>query len=458
VAPYTVGFEVLQVIGQKPDQRLWRHFFEDRFEESIMAEADAATIGAVVDEVISTHEQGKTFLPHKALADITKRLSALVMPSVHRLVFGESAEDTRALTLTDALEYEAYCSMIKDPMTLERSGRESATSKSRFEEALETRTKPKARSEEIERLKQVFNDVHHPDHAAVDNHIRSYVKKKLEAVIGRASTLATVSEGDQGSPSHRACIAVVDSSIDNKLKLLRPKDGDWKSLRVQRVDGEGVQSWDDRHSIFVFTGHGSLPVWRFRYLDASFDAYQRIMGGTHWEKPHPLHIDVNWEETLMRVSSRFHDDAYKRGKRLEARRLFVEAGLRGLITQGGSTPDDRGWYLRLGTGKETNETHRAAAGRPLGEDAGLVVARFTELLMQQPQTVEAIGHAASPKEAATNAKALLAALADALVAASALTDRPLPEGLKAVLEGEEKEDKSGLEFAGLKARLGQKAA
>ena len=346
--PFTIGAEALQPLGAPPSRRLWSACYEDVVEDSLRGALADEVVGAVLDEAIREDEATGGFSAGRAVAKIAERLQTLIEGPARDAVYGTGAGG--GLRLDRVLFREALYAQL-DPATLARSGHVGAASLTRFEQAQAAAAGLQlTRADAVAALEKAFAEPTHARHVDVHTHVTTYLRGKLRAVAELSMTLARIDGVSEANPDLQMAIAVIDDAVRLGLQSLLPADFRWKSLlgprqATQTLDGDGLQAWDDVHTIFFFQARGMLPVYRFPSLGVAYDAYSGLMTGTGpWQKPHALHIDRQWERTLPEVDPRWWQ------ARAVAHKRAVGLLARGLLAGRVHRPTDAAhWRVELGS-------------------------------------------------------------------------------------------------------------
>ena len=424
---FAIGSEALELIGSgSKSERLWGFVYEDDVAKTLDDTIGLDQVSAILNRTVA-EEDRDGFSASRTASIVAKQLRTIAEEVVKQRVFGTAGGS--GMTLADALKMEAFYAQM-DVETRHRTTADTPAGDDPLGQTVRRiKGQQTTRGAVLAGLRRAFDSPTDERHGAVLGAVRLYVKNRLKAAAALADPLAQiVGKNDKAHPDHRQVIVVVDDEVEKRLMtgLLGDKET-WRSLlnkksQVDADDGDGLQRWDDPNIIFFYTIHGVLPVYRFVGIDSAYDAYNNFMhGGGKYPKPHPLHCDARWEDTLPEVSARHFDNqaAASSGDLT----LLAKALSRGIVFR----PTQRShWRLR-------------ALGRDdkLGGDDGALFDAFRGWLdsvpMRRAAFVDAVERTALNHELGAEAATRFSALAVAGGPSSALAGK-LAENLNLVIQ------------------------
>lgn len=173
--------------------------------------------------------------------------------------------------------------------------------------------------------------------------VESYIDRKLTAFGRRAGLLARVNstQADESDPDRKFRFALLAGTPQNTKRLadLYP-DAYHKLLadptrtdtpQAQTIQQEAAVEWTDPRIMVLYRAMGALPAWAIEGIRDAIDGYETIMRYGD-KKPHPLHTDLRWENTLPSVSKEVRAHAWR-----VARSLLIDGVSHGAIT---GSPED----------------------------------------------------------------------------------------------------------------------
>jgi hypothetical protein len=170
--------------------------------------------------------------------------------------------------------------------------------------------------------------------------VRRYVRRKLEAGLGKAQPLTRFNPETKSMINHADMLLVgIHASI------LTSPIGEMLAEATYGKSADHIEDWDDPDRIVFYHSILGVPVYCFPHVNAEMkSAYRRFQGKP--QKAWPLHIEKDWEE-LPDVDP---DDRRREIEtRTEKRRVAVGAAAlasaRGLLAR-----DADGWKLSVESG------------------------------------------------------------------------------------------------------------
>lgn len=368
-APFTVGKEVLQPLGDGKEKRQWGYLYEDLLADQLEASLQDAQIAKIVDEVVTLAERKSgSFVPKTVILAVSAELTRVAESVLESVIFGEpdaaihtaktgqtakeaSAESERGLTLDQLLQFEALYRLL--PAAVNRRGRDYAVGGSATAQALAGQQRDqRTRKEAFYQLREAYFDADDPKHQDIRAAVGIYVAGRLKDCGHLAITLAKVDDtaaGKEDPSLHQASVIADQRVLDGLLEMLPTSQADWKSIvelggnvAVKSEAGDGLWTWNDPHTLFFYRVRGVLSIDRIVGINESYDAYLKLNTGASRRKPHPFHIDVGWEDALPEIAPKFHAEEHAR--REEEFEVLVQILSTGLLCR--PTPSSH-WTLEI---------------------------------------------------------------------------------------------------------------
>lgn len=368
-APFTVGKEVLQPLGEGKEKRQWGYLYEDLLADQLDAGLKDDQIAKIVDEVVTLAERKSgSFVPKTVILAVSAELTRVADSVLESAIFGEpeaaldatktgqtakeaSSASERGLTLDRLLQFEALYRLL--PAAVNRRGRDHAVGGSATAQALAGQQRDqRTRRQAFDQAREAYLDADDPKHQDVRAAVGIYVEGRLKDCSHLAITLAKVDDtgARKEDPSlHQASVIADQRVLDSLLAMLPTNQADWKSIvelggnvAVKPEAGDGLWTWNDPHTLFFYRVRGVLSIDRIVGINESYAAYRKLNAGESRRKPHPFHIDVVWEEALPEIAPVFHAEEHAR--REEEFEVLVQMLSTGLLSR--PTPSSH-WTLQI---------------------------------------------------------------------------------------------------------------
>ena len=319
---YTLEVEVLEA---EENQRLWRQYWDMMVYPTLKKNLiDPKVVGVMVQDIFKAEEsrartQRREVNASRIIDRIQQRLTQHVDGQLKELNL-DSQDNGSPFTLVKALEWEALYMINKAKPTAERFDRAQLV-------------------EAINSLYDSESDAYDPSLIA---QVDMYIRAKIQRLMDKSFSLCTLNSTyvEQGHVvAYRVKYLMASKSVLEGLKRYN-ETYNLLTKDTQETSSDNEESLDPS-AIICFSIDYGVPVYAIKSVEEFHNSYQTIMKLER--KPHNLHSQGSWEETLQDLSIQALKIQQQNREDEAIDELVFRCIVHGVIYDA----DAQGWLLRL---------------------------------------------------------------------------------------------------------------